>query len=64
VREASAAGRALEEYTLADLRRHSAAFDADAVRGLTAAGSVNARNLPGGPAAAAMRRHLRRLEER
>jgi len=63
VREASAAGRPLEAYTLADLRRHSSAFGADVLRGLTAAGSVNARNLPGGPAAAAMRRYLRRVED-
>jgi argininosuccinate lyase len=64
VREASAAGRSLEELTLADLRRHSGAFGSDALRGLTAQGSVRARNLPGGPAAAAMRRYLRRLEGR
>jgi len=64
VREASAAGRALEHFTLADLRRHSSAFGRDVLRGLTAQGSVRARNLPGGPAAAAMRRYLRRLETR
>ena len=64
VREASAAGRPLEDFTLADLRRHSTAFGPDALRGLSAEGSVRARNLPGGPAAAAMRRYLRRLEKR
>jgi argininosuccinate lyase len=64
VREASAAARSLEDFTLADLRRHSAAFGRDALRGLSAEGSVRARNLPGGPAAAAMRRYLRRLERR
>jgi argininosuccinate lyase len=62
VRETSGAGRSLEDLTLADLRRHSGAFGADALRGLTAEGSVRARNLPGGPAAAAMRRYLRRFE--
>jgi argininosuccinate lyase len=64
VRTASAAGRSLEELTLADLRRHSSAFGPDALRSLSAHGSVQARNLPGGPAAAAMRRYLRRLESR
>jgi argininosuccinate lyase len=64
VREASAAGRALEDLTLVDLRRHSGAFGPDALRGLSAQGSVRARKLPGGPAAAAMRRYLRRLESR
>jgi argininosuccinate lyase len=64
VREASAAGRSLEDFSLADLRRHNAAFGRDVLRGLTAEGSVRARNLPGGPAAAAMRRYLRRLERR
>lgn len=64
VREASAAGRSLEDFTLAELRRHSAAFGRDALRGMTAAGSVRARNLPGGPAVTAMRRYLRRLEGR
>ena len=64
VREASAAGRALEGFTLADLRRYSSAFGRDALRALTAEGSVRARNLTGGPAAAAMRRYLRRLETR
>ena len=58
VRETSAAGRSLEELTLADLRRHSNAFGPDVMRGLSAEGSVRARNLPGGPAAAAMRRYL------
>jgi argininosuccinate lyase len=64
VREAAAAGRALEDLTLADLRRHSGAFGPDALRALSAQGSVRARKLPGGPAAAAMRRYLRRLESR
>ncbi|MFZ1122852.1 MAG: hypothetical protein WAN81_21715, partial [Candidatus Binataceae bacterium] len=64
VREASAAERSLEDFTLADLRRYSGAFGRDALRGLSAEGSVRARNLPGGPAAAAMRRYLRRLERR
>jgi argininosuccinate lyase len=64
VREASAAGRSLEDFTLADLRRHSTAFGRDVLRGLSAEGSVRARNLRGGPAAAAMRRYLRRLERR
>lgn len=64
VREASAAGRSLEDLTLADLRRHSGVFGSDALRALTAQSSVRARNFPGGPAAAAMRRYLRRLEGR
>ena len=33
VREASAAGRSLEDFTLADLRRHSGAFGRDVLRG-------------------------------
>jgi argininosuccinate lyase len=64
VREASATGRSLEDFTLAELRRHSVAFGRDTLRGLSAEGSVRARNLSGGPAAAAMRRYLRRLESR
>ncbi|HZO81386.1 MAG TPA: argininosuccinate lyase [Candidatus Binataceae bacterium] len=63
VREASEAGRRLEDLTLADLRRHSDAFGPDALRRLSAAGSVRARSLAGGPAAVAMRRYLRRFEE-
>jgi argininosuccinate lyase len=62
VREAADARRRLEDLTLADLRRHSDAFGPDAMRRLSAAGSVRARNLPGGPAPAAMRRYLRRFE--
>ncbi len=63
VREAAGAGRRLEDLTLADLRRHSEAFGPDAMRRLSAEGSVRARDLPGGPAAAAMRRYLKRFEE-
>ncbi len=64
VREAIAAKRSLEEFTLADLHRHSRVFGPDAVRSLRPENSVRARNLPGGPGAAAMRRYLRRLEDR
>ena len=64
VREAAAARHSLERFTLADLRRHSPAFASDALSALDAAGSVSARRLPGGPAAAAMGRYLRRLEDR
>lgn len=63
VREAGSAGRRLEDLTLADLRRHSEAFGPDAMRRLSPEGSVRARNLPGGPAAVAMRRYLARFEE-
>ena len=64
VREAADAGNSLERLTLADLRRHSGAFGSDVLKTLNAAGSVRARRLPGGPAAGAMRRYLRRLEDR
>jgi argininosuccinate lyase len=64
VREAIAANRSLEELTLADLHRYSRVFAPEAVRNLRPENSVRARNLPGGPGAAAMRRYLRRLEDR
>jgi argininosuccinate lyase len=63
VREAAGFGKPIEDMTLADLRVHCEAFGPDVMRRLSAAGSVRARNLPGGPAAAAMRRYLRKFEE-
>jgi argininosuccinate lyase len=64
VREAAAAGRSLEDLSLSDLRRHNEEFGPDVLKKISAEASVRARVLPGGPAAAEMRRYLRRLEAR
>jgi argininosuccinate lyase len=64
VREAIATKRSIEELTLADLRRHSRLFGPESPDILKPESSVQARNLPGGPGAAAMRRYLRRLVNR
>jgi argininosuccinate lyase len=64
VRDAAAAGVALEDMSLADLRQHSEQFDPDVLEKLSAEASVRARALPGGPAASEVRRYLRRLGAR
>ena len=61
VRETAARDLTLEDLTLADLRRHSAEFGADALDALTAEKSIAARKLIGGPAPAAVRRRLKEL---
>ncbi|MGH7932798.1 MAG: argininosuccinate lyase [Candidatus Binataceae bacterium] len=61
VREAAAAGRSLTDLSLADLRRYSTAFDANALAALSAEGSLKARKVFGGPAPALVRRRLKRL---
>ncbi|MGH7842378.1 MAG: argininosuccinate lyase [Candidatus Binataceae bacterium] len=61
VRETSARGVAFEELTLADLRRFSPRFGADALKTLTVENSLSARKLLGGPAPETVRRRLRRL---
>jgi argininosuccinate lyase len=61
VRESAAAGIPLENLSLANLRRHSEQFGPDVLDQLNAEASVRARALPGGPAASAVRRYLRRL---
>jgi len=61
VRETVAANRSIAELTLADLRRYSSKFDADAIAALNADGSMRARKLIGGPAPETVRRRLKQL---
>ncbi len=61
VRETAAAGKALEDLTLDELRRYSAKFGPDALTTLDAGGSVAARALPGGPAPKTVRARIARL---
>ena len=61
VRETAAAGKALEDLTLDELRQYSAKFGPDALAALDAAGSVAARALPGGPAPVTVRARIARL---
>jgi argininosuccinate lyase len=61
VRETVAANRSIAELTLADLRRYSSKFDADAIAALNAEGSMRARKLIGGPAPETVRRRLKQL---
>ena len=61
VRETAAAGRAIGELTLDDLRRYSPLFGADAIAGLNAESSMRARKLVGGPAPETVRRRLKQL---
>ena len=62
VRDAAAAGRTMEQLTLVDLHRYSPVFDADAISMLSAANSLRARKIIGGPAPATVRRRLAKLE--
>jgi argininosuccinate lyase len=61
VRDAVENGKALEELTTADLRRHSSAFGADATAILSAERSLARRTIAGGPAPATVRRRLKEL---
>jgi argininosuccinate lyase len=61
VRETVAAKRSLADLTLAELRRYSSKFDADAIAALNADASMRARTLIGGPAPATVRRRLKQL---
>ena len=61
VRETVAAKRSIAELTLADLRRYSSKFDADAIAALNADGSMRAHKLIGGPAPDTVRRRLKQL---
>jgi argininosuccinate lyase len=61
VRDRVATGLGLEELTLEDLRRYSPKFESDALACLKPEHSLQARDLPGGPAPKTVRRHLRRL---
>jgi argininosuccinate lyase len=61
VRETAAAGRAISELTLEDLRRYSPLFGPDAIDALSAESSIRARKLVGGPAPETVRRRLKQL---
>jgi argininosuccinate lyase len=61
VRETVAADRSIAELTLADLRRYSPKFAADAIAALKADASMRARKLVGGPAPETVRRRLKQL---
>ena len=61
VRETAEAGRTLEELSIAELRRHSRAFGADAIAILRAENSVVRRTIEGGPAPSTVKRRLREL---
>ncbi len=64
VREAERLGTDLAELPIATLRRFSPKIGADAKRVLSPAGSVAARNHPGGTAPAAVRRAVARARRR
>ena len=64
VRDTAAARRSFEQLSLADLRRYSRAFDADALAALTAENSLRARKIIGGPAPETLRRRLKELAAR
>jgi argininosuccinate lyase len=64
VRETVTAGRTIEDLSLADLKRHSSAFGADAVAMLRAENSVARRTIEGGPAPATVKRRLKELGRR
>ncbi|HYL60219.1 MAG TPA: hypothetical protein VEU51_15220, partial [Candidatus Acidoferrales bacterium] len=61
VRETAAAGKTLEELSVADLRRHSRAFGPDAIAMLRAETSVARRVGTGGPAPAEVELRLKEL---
>lgn len=62
VRQAAAAGRRLDELSLADLRRHSSRFETGARRLLSVEGALSRRRVAGGPAPATVRRRLAELK--
>lgn len=64
VRETADAGRTLEDLSIADLKRYSAAFGDDARSILRAESSVARRAIEGGPAPAAVKRRLKELGRR
>jgi argininosuccinate lyase len=64
VRETAAAGKSLEDLSIADLRRHSSVFASDAIAILRAENSVARRNLEGGPAPSTVKRRLKELGRR
>ncbi|HSZ21951.1 MAG TPA: argininosuccinate lyase [Candidatus Sulfotelmatobacter sp.] len=64
VRETAAAGKSLEDLSIADLRRHSSVFGPDAIAILRAENSVARRTLEGGPAPSTVKRRLKELGRR
>jgi len=62
VRDTAVAGQSLEELTLDDLRRYSAAFGPEAIALLSAESSLRARKLIGGPSPATVRKRLKQLD--
>jgi argininosuccinate lyase len=64
VRETAEAGRTLEDLSIAELRRHSNAFGADAIAILRAENSVARRTIEGGPAPSTVKRRLKELGRR
>ena len=64
VRETAAAGRTLEDLSVADLRRHSSAFGTDAIAMLRAENSVARRTIEGGPAPSTVKRRLKEIGRR
>jgi argininosuccinate lyase len=61
VQSAIAAGRQLEELTLAELRQFSPAFNRDVKRWLTLDAAVKRRKAPGGTSPANIERRLKHL---
>lgn len=64
VRETAAAGKSMEQLELADLKRYSPKFGADAAAMLRAESSVARRTLPGGPAPKTVRKRLGEMRRR
>ena len=64
VRETAEAGKTLEDLSIADLQRHSAAFGDDARSILRAESSVARRTLEGGPSPSTVTRRLKELGRR
>jgi argininosuccinate lyase len=64
VRETAEAGMTLEDLGIAELRRHSSAFGADAIAILRAENSVARRSIEGGPAPSTVKRRLKELGSR
>ena len=62
VRETADSGRTFEELSLAELRRHSHAFAADALNLLDADHSVASRTVTGGPAPRTIEKRIKELD--